>query len=269
MSDMSSDLFLQHLKSEFERRKKSNERYSLRSFARFLGINHATLSGLMSGKRTLGEKVKAQLAAKIDPENIYGFVSVPPTKSVKHLVLDEATFNEISDWYFDALLEMIKIQTVPWSTEHAAGYLGLSVETVREAIDKLLKIGLIEAYQNSYRVKSDYTTNFPTNDKTSAAAREYQKGVLNRSLKALGEIDVKWRDHQSVMLAISKKDVPKVKEIIRNFSFELSAFLQSNEKSKDFDEVYQLVISFFPLNQMAVSGMKVDSAQADRPRGMA
>lgn len=254
---MSSDLFLQHLKNEFERRKKSNDRYSLRSFARFLGINHATLSGLMSGKRTLGEKVKAQLAAKIDPENIYGFVSVPPTKSVKHLVLDEATFNEISDWYFDALLELMKIQKVTWSTERSARYLGLSTQTVQKALEKLQRIGLIEKDGEGYRVKCEYSTNLPNNEATSKAMRRYQKQVLDRSIEALDEVDRKWRDHQSTMLAISKKDVHKVKEILRSFSYEISAFLQEDGKKKDFDEVYQLAVSFFPLNKMETSDLKV------------
>lgn len=256
MSDMSSDLFLQHLKNEFERRKKSNERYSLRSFARFLSINHATLSGLMSGKRSLGEKVKAQLAAKIDPDNVYGFVSVPPSKALPMVILDEKTFNEISDWYFDALLELIQIQRVAWSAEKAAQYLGLSLETVRQAIEKLTQIGLVEKTDHGLRVKCAYSTNLPDNDRTSASMRQYQKAVLSRSMDAIGEIDRKWRDHQSTMLAISKKDVQKVKEIVRNFSYEISAFLQSEDKKKEFDEVYQLAVSFFPLNKMDTSELK-------------
>lgn len=261
MSGMSSDLFLQHLKSEFERRKKSNERYSLRSFARFLGINHATLSGLMSGKRSLGDKVKNQLAAKIDPENVYGFVSVPPSKALPMVVLDENTFNEISDWYFDALLELIQIQHVAWSAEKAAQYLGLSLETVRQAIEKLTQIGLIEKNEQGLRVKCAYSTNLPDNERTSASMRQYQKAVLGRSMDALGEIDRKWRDHQSTMLAISKKDVQKVKEIVRNFSYEISAFLQAEDKKKDFDEVYQLAISFFPLNKSNNSDLKTTAAK--------
>jgi len=37
------------LKSELERRRLSNRRYSLRAFARFLGVHHATLSRLLRG----------------------------------------------------------------------------------------------------------------------------------------------------------------------------------------------------------------------------
>jgi transcriptional regulator with XRE-family HTH domain len=38
---------------EFDRRRARNRRYSLRSFARFLGMDHSTLSQILRGKRRL------------------------------------------------------------------------------------------------------------------------------------------------------------------------------------------------------------------------
>jgi transcriptional regulator with XRE-family HTH domain len=45
--------FRQMVKAEFQRRRRTNPRYSLRSFARFLGTDHATLSQILRGKRNL------------------------------------------------------------------------------------------------------------------------------------------------------------------------------------------------------------------------
>ena len=39
------------LQSEFDRRRTANTRYSLRSFARFLSLDHSTLSQILRGKR--------------------------------------------------------------------------------------------------------------------------------------------------------------------------------------------------------------------------
>jgi transcriptional regulator with XRE-family HTH domain len=48
------------LKTEFERRRSANSRYSLRSFARDLSIDHSTLSQILRGRRRLtGRSVRA------------------------------------------------------------------------------------------------------------------------------------------------------------------------------------------------------------------
>lgn len=245
---MDQDRFVTFLKEELERKKRLNHRYSLRSYAKLLGIYHGTLSGILSGKRRLTDKVKNQLAKKIDPENIQGFTIIPEVKRVAHVVLDEQTFNEISEWHFDAIIELVKLKSVPWSVNRAAKYLGLSEDLIKTSLKKLIEIGLVKETTNGLKVLGEYTTNIETNEQTSALMRKYQRSVLELSAHALETVDRKWRDHQSTTLAISKKDVPKVKEIVRNFSFELSSLLQ-NENS-EFDEVYQLAISFFPLNQM-------------------
>ena len=41
------------LRTEFERRRSANPRYSLRSFARDLSIDHSTLSQILRGRRRL------------------------------------------------------------------------------------------------------------------------------------------------------------------------------------------------------------------------
>jgi transcriptional regulator with XRE-family HTH domain len=61
------------LSEEFERRRRGNWRYSLRSFARALNVDHSTLSQLLRGRRrvtpaiirTLGERL-ALAPAQID-----------------------------------------------------------------------------------------------------------------------------------------------------------------------------------------------------------
>ena len=48
------------LRMEFERRRSANPRYSLRSFARDLSIDHSTLSQILRGRRRLtGRSVRA------------------------------------------------------------------------------------------------------------------------------------------------------------------------------------------------------------------
>ena len=49
--------FRETLRQEFERRQRSNPRYSLRAFARFLGTDHSTLSQILRGRRSLSPRL--------------------------------------------------------------------------------------------------------------------------------------------------------------------------------------------------------------------
>lgn len=53
------------LEEEFERRRTSNRRYSLRAFARALRIDHSTLSQILRGRRSLTPSSMRHLAARL------------------------------------------------------------------------------------------------------------------------------------------------------------------------------------------------------------
>jgi transcriptional regulator with XRE-family HTH domain len=53
------------LLSEFDRRRAANTRYSLRAFARFLAIDHATLSQILRGKRRVTARSMKALGPKL------------------------------------------------------------------------------------------------------------------------------------------------------------------------------------------------------------
>ncbi|MBI1860262.1 MAG: helix-turn-helix domain-containing protein [Deltaproteobacteria bacterium] len=53
------------LKHELERRKRKNPAYSLRGFARALGLSHTLVSHLISGKRAVSKKTAEKIARLI------------------------------------------------------------------------------------------------------------------------------------------------------------------------------------------------------------
>ena len=59
------ELFRQQLKQEFLKRTAKNEKYSLRAFAAMLEINHATLSGMLAGKRSVTKGSAVKIAGKL------------------------------------------------------------------------------------------------------------------------------------------------------------------------------------------------------------
>ena len=57
--------FRELLRDEFERRRLRNRRYSLRSFARFLGVDHSTLSQIIRGRRRLTPRAISHMGARL------------------------------------------------------------------------------------------------------------------------------------------------------------------------------------------------------------
>ena len=115
------------------------------------------------------------------------------------------------------------------------------------AIETLLRIGLLKKTKNGFKITHEDSTNLSSNEKTSAAMKRYQKSILEKSIETLELVERVDRDHTSTTLAIKKSDLPKAKQIIKDFRYKLSSLLQ--EKDKNLDEVYQLQISLFPLGK--------------------
>ncbi|HSS98764.1 MAG TPA: hypothetical protein VLK33_17135 [Terriglobales bacterium] len=53
------------LEAEFSRRKQTNPRYSLRAFARSVGLDHSTVSQLIRGKRPITHKAVRSIAGSL------------------------------------------------------------------------------------------------------------------------------------------------------------------------------------------------------------
>ena len=241
-----AETFKNILQQEFLRRSSKNSQYSLRSYAQLLGVHHSTLSGLLSGKRPITKKTVSVLSLKLGlyPDS---FSKTKEFKLPKHEFLEEDIFNRISEWYFDAILELAKLKNFDFTTPNISRYLGVNEVQVSVALDTLLRLNLIKKTKNGYKTVHDNSTNLSSNEKTSAAMRRYQRSILEKSMEALELVDRKDRDHTSTTLAIKKSDLTKAKQIIKDFRHKLSALLQENDK--DFDEVYQLQVSLFPLGK--------------------
>jgi uncharacterized protein (TIGR02147 family) len=234
------------LQQEFLRRSSRNPRYSLRSYAQFLGIHHSTLSGLLSGKRPITKKTVSSLSLKLGifPDN---FIKEDKFRLPQHNFLEDDVFNRISEWYFDAILELSKIRSFDFTVAGVSRYLDLNETQVSVALETLVRLRLLGRTKDGFKIVHENSTNLSSNEKTSAAMRKYQKSILEKSIDALETVERKDRDHTSTTLAIRKSDLPKAKEIIKDFRYKLTALLQDNHKN--FDEVYQLQVSLFPLGK--------------------
>lgn len=108
--------------AEFTRRRKQNVRYSMRGFARTLGVHHATLSRLLSDDRPLQARTIQTLAPRLgfSPREIEAFVSHEDL-AVVAAAIDRPAFRPSSRWL--------------------ASVSGISVDRVNVALQSLLRCG--------------------------------------------------------------------------------------------------------------------------------
>jgi transcriptional regulator with XRE-family HTH domain len=250
------EVFRNYLKQEYMRRSGKNPNYSLRAFAQQLGLNHATLSTMLSGKRRITESstLKISKALGLSPKEIGQFVQ--PTspkgkvKSAPYYFLQQDSFSLISEWYYDAILELSLIEGFKLEPKIISQSLNITPLQAKLALETLERLELLKrTSEGRYRIQHQNSTNILDEDFTTAAQKKHQRSILEKSLQALENVDRKNRDHTSMTIAINRKDLSRAKDLIRNFRYKLNSFLQRD--NADLDEVYQLQVSFFPLSHIS------------------
>src|SRR5437763_1672981 len=114
------------LQREYSIRRVRNPHYSIRSFARKLGIGSGPLSELLCGKRPLTKKMSARIAKNLVLESEPEFNP-----------LSADAFSAIADWHYYALLSLMQTDDFVSSPRWIANRLGIPANEVRLAISRL------------------------------------------------------------------------------------------------------------------------------------
>jgi uncharacterized protein (TIGR02147 family) len=248
-------LFLQ---SELARRCESNERYSLRAYARSLRIAPSALSAILNGKRpiTRNMKLRLGLGLGLSPKDVGYFQESKaegaspkgPAQTLEFQQIALDAYAVIADWYHYAILELSHLESFQPDPKWIAKSLGITKSEVNIAVERLQRVGLLKIESGSWidTTPNGHATNI-RGDLTSAASRKLQRQILEKSIRALDEVPIAIRNHTSMTMAINPDDLPEAKERITNFRHNLCSFLERNGKPT---QVYQLAIAFYPVTQI-------------------
>lgn len=248
--------FVSVIKSVLLERIKKNPNYSLRAFSKSIDVNHAHLSLILRGKRPLTIKFIKKVASILGygPKEINQFiqqVSKPNItfSSIDYQLLDIDFFEYISEWYYDAILELSRFPDFNGDVKWISKKLNISYFKAKDALLRLQKLGLLSTDKNGKIIQGspDTTTNAST-ETSSAALRQYQQTSLEMSIKALTELPRTYRDHSSMTVAMDIKDLPKAKTLIADFRAQFMSLVQKDPEN--FNQVFQINISLFPLTQV-------------------
>lgn len=225
------------LRQELVARCRSNPRYSLRAFARDLDISPSRLSEILSGKhglsRSRAEVIGKRLGMNNDEAQCFRDLVLsqhPRSKILReaarerlasiqqppaYLELSLDAFRLIGDWYHLAIIELFHIKDFNVSASSIARALGINTDEARDALERLVRIGLISRDGSKFRVNS--RDNRTTSDVPSAAIRQAHEQLLRKAIEALYAQTVDERDFGCIEMAFDPARMAEAKEAIRRF----------------------------------------------------
>lgn len=245
---------VQHLQNIFIERCRNNEQYSLRAFARSLSIPVSSLSEILNEKRPITKKLSFKLgtALNMSNEHIEAFNAKEEKSEVDYKQLALDSFYVISEWYHYGILQLIKMESFQNDPAWIAKRLGVTSSNVELALDRLIRIGIIEVAEDGSLIDvTDGHTSHLKSDFTNAQLRDFQIKALEKAIHSLKTVPIELRDNTSMTFAMNKKAIPFAKEEIKKFRRKLTKKLEAFDGP---DEVYQLAISLSPLTNITYEG---------------
>ncbi len=254
------------LQEEFARRKKRNPSYSLRSYARDLKLCVASVSNLLSGKQGLSPLKAKQVAQILEleesemelfctlVESRHARAKVNREQAQKKLGAQELKvtdlsmeyFKVISEWYYYAILELPGVADFRSDTKWIANRLGISASTTTEAINRLIRLELLEEdARGNYKKVPGFLSaiaNVP-----NRSIKNHHRQMLQKADVALDEQSVEESDFTGVTFSMNTEDLKWAKEEIKKFRRALSTRLSAN---KNKNRLYQLNFELFALDQI-------------------
>lgn len=244
------------LKNEFEKRKYKNPRYSLRAFAKSLNIEAGALLRIMTNKRlathttavallkNLNISSDVQTNILVELENRRKTSSRPSKKNGMN------TFSvQEFETYFDILhihtmeslnlLQFRKVNQLPALAES----LGVSLLQLNEVINQLIGIGAVRIVGDQFEVLYKSFSTVPIGF-TSEKRRNLQKEFLKKAHDAIDSVPFELRDHSTLTIPISEKDLNAIKVILQRARARINSI---SEKRSKRDQLYNVSLALYPV----------------------
>lgn len=264
------------LREIYEQKRTRNPGFSVRSWARQMGLpHHAMLALTLQKKRKLKPPFSVRLRDQIglagqearyfDLLVAYSAVETTEEKQFYEGLLREVSpqgqaFAElsfdilrlVSQWAHSAVIEMTELEDFDSDPRQIASRLGDHVKPAEaeQMVDRLVRLRLLERVTENgkTRLRKTHQVLRTPNDVPSPYIREFHRQMLDKAKAALDTQAVEEREMRSCSLAIRRDRLPEAKRMMREFMsrFRETVGLQPGEQAQD---VYQLNLQFFALTE--------------------
>ena len=201
------------IREEFLRRCKVNSNYSLRAFARQLGVDPSLLSKVMRGQRKPSRDLITVVgtAIGIRPSKIAKLLK--GKGDINYSNVDGDVFTVISDWCHFSILELMKTRFFQSDFGWMAQRLSLRKAEVEAAVERLIRLQFVEITDGLIRLKAQNNT-WANNSTTTIARRSLQKQLTLKAADAIDRVPFELRESGSLTIACPATLVPELKRKI-------------------------------------------------------
>lgn len=236
---------------------RRNPRFSLRAFAVQLGVDHSTLSQVLKGRRRLSARGLEAIGIRLglSEEALRTYVQISRKKassrnqleSISSLQFDLDTFQLLSGWHHFAILELIHVQGFQTDSRWIANTLGITVDDVNIALQRLLRLGLLEMSSTHRWKDKSGDAEFRSAPSTEAACNQVSQEIHELALQAVRRIPSRYRGQRHMVIAVDSKMLARLELLTEEFMKELRLLASASDPK---DDVYQVEISFFPVTTL-------------------
>ncbi|MEO5668819.1 MAG: TIGR02147 family protein [Bdellovibrionota bacterium] len=262
------ETFREVIDRAYAARRLTNASYSLRAFARDLGISAELLSAVLRGTRGLSRKsaLAVAMGLKFSEEDSRYFCDLvdalhardattrrlaslrtasAQTQVVHSYGLD--VFRLVSDWYHLGILELLATKGFRSDSAWIASRLGVEAEEIDAAVERLQRLELMTIdVTGAWRPLGDFVAG--PDGISSDAVRKFHAQIITRALESLQTQALHERDVSSLVMAFDPADMGEAKKLIRDFR---RSFEQKLARKNPPDRVYCLGMQFFRLDRDA------------------
>lgn len=258
--------YRQLIKIEFDKRKEKNSRFSLRAFAKLVGISPATLSEVLNGRHQLSVAKAYHVCQSLKWSKLqqgYFLALVESTLARTQEARDQATlkllsirkscglkeinqdlFNVLGQWYHFAIVDLMHLEGWDEDPSWISKKLDISVNEAKRALQRLDRLKLIE--RSAGRLRPTNTSLSVPDGLPSAVIQKYHEEFIHKGLKALRQYPVDLRYFLSLTLTLNEMKYKDMTESIRKFFEGLITTSSSDEYTAD--RMYGVSVQFFPIS---------------------
>ncbi|MCB0412496.1 MAG: DUF4423 domain-containing protein, partial [Bdellovibrionales bacterium] len=217
-------MIVEHLKKVFADRSRNNTSYSLRAFARSLGIDSSTLSAILNNKRPVTLKMARRLIDGLgitDVKEAQMLIMSTLSGHNEELGINYTEFElvvaeTLASWEHFAILSLLEIPSIAATPKEISRRLNIPLGIVMECLTRLRKLGLVMDLESGHwRVTGkDMTT---PSGVPNPAIREGNRQYIIKAIESLDSDPVEVREISGTTVAISKSRLNDAKKLIRDF----------------------------------------------------
>ena len=214
----------------FSKRQLRNPAYSIRAFARDSGLSAPLISQIFNGNRSLTPKSIHKATANLDLDReeqdaIQKSWLSPDSRAEAELItfttIPNDTFKLISRWYHFAILSLSDVKGCRFDASWIAERLGISYFDAKDALRRLLDLGIIEVVGDRFRQSCEPLES--SRDIPSVAIRKHHQSLLELAQKSLLHDNVAERYFGSLALSVKSEDIDDAKDMLREFHSRFAA----------------------------------------------